>query len=84
MEEASRLITTYDIRWACDVLRPVYDATGGQDGRVSLEVDPRLARNTAATIAEARALWWMVDRPNLLIKIPATPEGLPAITASHR
>jgi transaldolase len=78
--EASRAITTYDIRWGCDVLRPQYDATGGQDGRVSLEVDPRLARNTAATIAEARALWWMVDRPNLLIKIPATREGLPAIT----
>jgi transaldolase len=80
VEEASRAITTYDIRWACDVLRPVYDATAGQDGRVSLEVDPRLAKNTAATIAEARALWWMVDRPNLFIKIPATPAGLPAIT----
>ena len=78
--EAVRAITTYDIRWACDVLRPVADATGGQDGRVSLEVDPRLARKTAATIAEARALWWMVDRPNLFIKIPATREGLPAIT----
>src|SRR5208282_5799748 len=64
----------------CDVLRPAYDATNGLDGRVSLEVDPRLAKNTAATIAEARALWWMVDRPNLFIKIPATLEGLPAIT----
>jgi transaldolase len=80
VDEASRAITTYDIRWACDVLRPVYDRTDGQDGRVSLEVDPRLAKNTPATIAEARALWWMVDRPNLLIKIPATVEGLPAIT----
>jgi transaldolase len=80
VEEASRAITTYDIRWACDVLRPVYDRTKGLDGRVSLEVDPRLAKNTAATIAEARALWWMVDRPNLFIKIPATIEGLPAIT----
>jgi transaldolase len=80
VEEASRAITTYDIRWACDVLRPVYDATDGVDGRVSLEVDPRLARETAKTIAEARALWWMVDRPNLFIKIPATLEGLPAIT----
>ncbi len=80
VEEASRAITTYDIRWACDVLRPVYDRTDGLDGRVSLEVDPRLAKNTPATIAEARALWWMVDRPNLLIKIPATIEGLPAIT----
>jgi transaldolase len=80
-EEASRLITTYDIRWGCDVLRPVYDASEGVDGRVSLEVDPRLARETAKTIAEARTLWWMVDRPNLFIKIPATAEGLPAITA---
>ncbi len=80
VEEASRAITTYDIRWACDVLRPVYDATDGLDGRVSLEVDPRLAKNTVATIAEARALWWAVDRPNLFIKIPATLEGLPAIT----
>jgi transaldolase len=80
VEEASRDITTYDIRWGCDLLRPAYDASNGLDGRVSLEVDPRLARNTAATIAEARALWWMVDRPNLFIKIPATLEGLPAIT----
>ena len=78
--EASRMITTYDIRWACDVFRPVYERTGGLDGRVSLEVDPRLAKETEKTIAEARALWWMVDRPNLLIKIPATLEGLPAIT----
>ncbi|MGW0199017.1 transaldolase [Nonomuraea sp. NPDC003201] len=78
--EAVRAITTYDIRWAADVLRPVFDATGGVDGRVSLEVDPRLARETEKTVAEARALWWMVDRPNLLIKIPATVEGLPAIT----
>jgi transaldolase len=80
VEEASRAITTYDVRWACDVLRPVYDATGGVDGRVSLEVDPRLAGDTAGTIAEARALWWLVDRPNLFIKIPATRAGLPAIT----
>jgi transaldolase len=78
--EASRAITTYDIRWACDVLRPVYEDTGGVDGRVSLEVDPRLARDTARTIAEARALWWLVNRPNLFIKIPATEAGLPAIT----
>ncbi|MFF4618700.1 transaldolase [Nonomuraea jabiensis] len=78
--EAVRAITTYDIRWAADVLRPVFDATGGVDGRVSLEVDPRLARESEKTVAEARALWWMVDRPNLLIKIPATVEGLPAIT----
>jgi transaldolase len=81
VDEASRMITTHDIRWACDVLRPVYDATGGVDGRVSIEVDPRLARSTAATIAEAKQLWWLVDRPNLFIKIPATAEGIPAITA---
>jgi transaldolase len=80
VEEASRAITTYDIRWACDVLRPAYDASDGVDGRVSLEVDPRLAGDTEKTIAEARALWWLVDRPNLFIKIPATPAGLPAIT----
>jgi transaldolase len=82
IDESARLIATYDIRWGCDVLRPVYDATGGVDGRVSIEVDPRIARDTAATIAEARALWWLVDRPNLFIKIPATVEGLPAITAA--
>ena len=81
VEEASRLIASYDIRWGCDVLRPVYDESDGVDGRVSLEVDPRLARETAKTIAEARALWWTVDRPNLFIKIPATLDGLPAITA---
>jgi len=80
VDEASRAITTFDIRWACDVFRPVYERTGGLDGRVSLEVDPRLAGDTAKTIAEARALWWMVNRPNLLIKIPATPAGIPAIT----
>ncbi|MFP4634388.1 MAG: transaldolase [Nitriliruptoraceae bacterium] len=81
VDEAARLLTTYDVRWACDVLRPVYDATDGVDGRVSIEVDPRLAHQARETIAEARALWWTVDRPNLLIKIPATLEGLPAITA---
>jgi transaldolase len=80
VEEASRALTTYDIRWGCDVLRPVYDATNGVDGRVSIEVDPRVAKDTAKTIAEARNLWWMVDRPNAYIKIPATPEGLEAIT----
>jgi transaldolase len=79
--EALRLMTAYDVRWACDVLRPVYDRTDGVDGRVSIEVDPRLARDTQATIAEARALWWLVDRPNLYIKIPAARQGLPAIAA---
>src|SRR6202035_4605435 len=82
VEEASRMITTFDIRWAADVLRPAYDATGGVDGRVSSGVAPRLARKTEATIAEAKQLWWLVDRPNIFIKIPATAEGVPAITAT--
>ncbi len=80
--EAVRMITTHDVRAACDVLRPVYDATGRIDGRVSIEVDPFLARETEATIAEAKQLWWLVDRPNAMIKIPATREGLPAIRAA--
>ena len=79
--EALRALTTFDVRWACDVLRPAYEASGGVDGRVSIEVDPRLAHDTAATIAEARSLWWLVDRPNLFIKIPAARQGLPAIAA---
>ncbi|MFJ9153227.1 transaldolase [Streptomyces sp. NPDC102270] len=80
VDEAVRMMTTADVRAAADVLRPVYDATGGRDGRVSIEVDPRLAHNTAATIAEAKQLAWLVDRPNVMIKIPATKAGLPAIT----
>jgi transaldolase len=80
VEEAVRAITTYDVRWACDVLKPVYDRSHGVDGRVSIEVDPRLAHDADRTEAEAEALWWMVDRPNLYIKIPATRNGLPAIT----
>lgn len=82
VEEAMRMITTYDIRWACDVMRPAFDASGGVDGRVSIEVDPRLADDTAATIAEAKQLWWLVDRRNLFVKIPATRAGVPAITAT--
>ncbi|MFC3576184.1 transaldolase [Streptomyces yaanensis] len=80
VEEAIRMITTADVRDAADILRPVFDATQGQDGRVSIEVDPRLAHNTRATVAEAKQLAWLVDRPNALIKIPATKAGLPAIT----
>jgi transaldolase len=80
VEEALRMITTADVRDAADILRPVFDATGGQDGRVSIEVDPRLAHHTTATVAEAKQLAWLVDRPNTLIKIPATKAGLPAIT----
>jgi transaldolase len=79
VEEASRAITTFDIRWAADVLAATYQATDHVDGKVSLEVDPRLARDTGKTVAEARALWWMVDRPNMFIKIPATADGIPAI-----
>lgn len=78
--EAVRSLTAADVRNACDVMNPVWKATGGVDGRVSIEVDPRYARRTAPTIAEARGLWWTVDRPNTLIKIPGTVEGLPAIT----
>lgn len=74
-------ITTDDVRAACDVLAPVFRSTGGTDGRVSIEVDPRLARDTEATIAAAHALAEAVDRPNVHIKIPATMPGLPAITA---
>ncbi|MDN0198514.1 transaldolase [Streptomyces sp. S.PNR 29] len=80
VDEAVRMMTTADVRAAADVLRPVYEATGGRDGRVSIEVDPRLAHDTAATVAEAKQLAWLVDRPNVMIKIPATRAGLPAIT----
>jgi len=72
-------LTTEDVRNACDVLAPVHEADP-YDGRVSIEVEPGLARDTEATIAQARELWAAVDRPNALIKIPATAEGLPAIT----
>ncbi|WP_420783554.1 transaldolase [Streptomyces sp. LPB2020-019-1HS] len=80
VDEAVRMMTTADVRAAADVLRPVYEASGGTDGRVSIEVDPRLAHDTVATIAEAKQLAWLVDRPNVMIKIPATRAGLPAIT----
>ena len=70
--ETLRLLTAWDVRAACDVLRPVFDRTGRRDGRVSIEVDPRMARDGDRTAAEARGLWWLVDRPNLLVKIPAT------------
>jgi transaldolase len=73
-------ITTDDVRSACDVFAPVYESTRHLDGRVSIEVDPRLAHETDRTIEAARSLWSTVDRPNVMIKIPATVEGLPAIT----
>ncbi|WP_040779935.1 transaldolase [Nocardia pneumoniae] len=80
-DAAIRTITTDDVRAACDVFAPVFEATGGVDGRVSIEVDPRLAFDADKSIAQAVELWKIVDRPNLFIKIPATEEGLPAITA---
>ncbi len=80
VEDIVRAFTTDDVRHACDVLRPVWAATGGRDGRVSLEVDPRLAHETDETVAQAIELWKIVDRPNVMIKIPATEEGVPAIT----
>lgn len=80
--ETLRLLTAWDVRAACDVLRPVYDRSDGRDGRVSIEVDPRISADAERTAAEARGLWWLVDRPNLFIKIPATEAALPAITAS--
>ncbi len=78
--ESVRLLTAWDVRAACDVLHSTATRTGGRDGRVSIEVDPRIAQDATRTAAEARGLWWLVDRPNLFIKIPATLPGLPAIT----
>jgi transaldolase/glucose-6-phosphate isomerase len=72
-------IAVRDVRDAADVLRPVYDTSKRRDGYVSLEVSPLLAHDTAGTIEEARRLWKTVDRPNLMVKVPATPEGIPAI-----
>jgi transaldolase len=71
-----------DIQTVADLLRPIYDQTNGQDGYVSLEVSPELAHDTEGTLSEVRRFWKMVDRPNLMIKIPGTPEGLPAILQS--
>jgi transaldolase len=76
-----RTVTTDDVRNACDVLTREWEASDGVDGRVSIEVDPRLAHDTDKTTAQAVELWKIVDRPNLFIKIPATEAGLPAITA---
>jgi transaldolase len=79
-DQAIFAITTTDVRDACDVLKDAFDASGGADGRVSIEVSPGLAHDEAATIESAKQLWAEVDRPNLFIKIPATTEGAPAIT----
>jgi transaldolase len=81
VDAAVRTVTTDDVRNACDVLAKAWEASDGVDGRVSIEVDPRLAHETDKTILQAIELWKIVDRPNLFIKIPATLAGLPAITA---
>src|SRR5271157_4326249 len=79
IQEIYQALTVEDIQRAADLFRPIYDRLDGRDGFVSLEVSPKLAHDTAGTIAEARHLWTAVDRPNLFIKVPATREGLPAI-----
>lgn len=78
-EEVITSLTTSDVREACRLFLPTYERSSGIDGRVSIEVDPRLARDTEETVRQARQLWQLVDMPNVLIKVPATVEGLPAI-----
>jgi transaldolase len=80
VDDAVFKLTTQDVRNACDIFLPLYESTRGVDGRVSIEVDPRLAKDTRRTVEEAEKLVAAVDRPNVLIKIPATVEGLPAIS----
>ena len=82
VEATIRTVTTDDVRNACDVLTHEWEASDGVDGRVSIEVDPRLAQDTDKTAKQAIELWKIVDRPNLFIKIPATKAGLPAISAT--
>ena len=82
VDDAIKALTTDDVRNACDLFTDVYSSTNGTDGRVSIEVEPGLAMDTDGTIGQAADLWKIVDRPNVLIKIPATKPGLPAITAS--
>ncbi len=82
VDQAIRTLTTDDVRTACDLLMDVFESSGGVDGRVSIEVDPRLAHDTDGTVTQAAELWELVARPNALIKIPATKAGLPAITAT--
>ena len=82
VEDAVRAMSTDDVRDACDLFADLYASTDGIDGRVSIEVEPGLAHDTAGTVAQAQELAKIVDRPNVLIKIPATVEGLPAITAT--
>lgn len=79
-EDIITKLTTDDVRNACDLFTQIFKSSGGVDGRVSIEVDPRFARDTQATVTQGKQLWQIIDRPNLLIKVPATVEGLPAIT----
>ena len=81
VDEVVKKLTTDDVRQACNLFTSIYEASHGVDGRVSIEVDPRLAHDTDGTIAAGKELWAIIDRPNLMIKVPATLEGLPAITA---
>lgn len=80
VDDVVKKLTTDDVRQACDLFAQIYANTKGADGRVSIEVDPRLAHDTAGTIAAGKELWKIIDRPNVMIKVPATLEGLPAIT----
>jgi transaldolase len=80
VEEVITKLTTDDVRQACDLFADIYRSSNGADGRVSIEVDPRSAHDTAATVKEGKSLWQIIDRPNVLIKVPATLAGLPAIT----
>jgi transaldolase len=81
VDEVVKKLTTDDVRQACDLFTSIYNSFKGVDGRVSIEVDPRLAHDTEGTISAGKELWAIIDRPNLMIKVPATLEGLPAITA---
>jgi transaldolase len=80
VEEVITKLTTDDVRIACDLFTDIFRSSNGADGRVSIEVDPRSAHDTAATVSEGKSLWELIDRPNVLIKVPATLAGLPAIT----
>ncbi|MDO5669571.1 MAG: transaldolase [Corynebacterium sp.] len=80
VDEAVYAMTIDDVRDACDVFLPIYESTGGRDGRVSIEVDPRISEDREATLSQARELWAKVDRPNVMIKIPATAGSMAAIT----
>lgn len=81
VDDVVKKLTTDDVRAACDLFASIFSSTKGIDGRVSIEVDPRLAHDTEGTIAAGKELWSIIGRPNVMIKVPATIEGLPAITA---